>query len=129
MHGLRATSTYSTLNSPELGTSMVATTRILVSKLTTARVFCLPQRPDTCLPSLPAVISPFLPSRRTLFLLGVVLFGPSHLAYSGFCHLTPHIGPTNSGLEDVALENLQNAWKRCTHRSARPGSAPCSERS
>jgi len=36
----RATSIYRTTISPELRTSMLATTRILVSKLATARVFC-----------------------------------------------------------------------------------------
>jgi len=36
----RATSIYRTTVSPELRTSMLATTRILVSKLATARVFC-----------------------------------------------------------------------------------------
>ena len=38
----RATSTYRTIDSHELRTSMLATTRILVSKLATARVFCSP---------------------------------------------------------------------------------------
>jgi len=37
-----ATSTYRTIDSHELRTSMLATTRILVSKLATARVFCYP---------------------------------------------------------------------------------------
>ena len=38
----RATCTYRTTSSQELRTSMLATTRILVCKLATARVFCLP---------------------------------------------------------------------------------------
>ena len=38
----RAASTYTTINSQELKASMLAATRILVSKLATARVFCYP---------------------------------------------------------------------------------------
>ena len=38
----RAARTYRTIDSPELRTSMLATTPIVISKLATARVFCYP---------------------------------------------------------------------------------------
>ena len=62
--GHRATSTYRATNSPVLRTSMLATTRVLVSKLATARLFCFPianQHAFSPSPSPPPLISQFFP--------------------------------------------------------------------
>ena len=115
----RATGIYSTRDSPQWRSSKLATTRILVSKLATARVFCPPQPTGSGLPASPALIphfyfilptayEPSSPSKSRFLLL---------LKYFGVSFSTPHIPAASPGPKKDSLENSLSEPKGGTHRS------------